>query len=57
LVDAARDAVGSILGLLFPLELMLQELMMFINADALFVDFVSVRKLSGFIFSQCDVSF
>jgi hypothetical protein len=51
-VDAACDAVGRILGLLLPLEFMVRDLMIVVNADALFVGFVSFCKLSGFIFQR-----
>ena len=49
-VDAACDAVGSILGLLRPLEFMVWDSMIVVDADVLFVGFVSFCKLSGFIF-------
>ncbi len=51
-VDAACDAVGSILVLLHPFEFVVRDLMIVVDADALFVGFVSFHKLSGFIFQR-----
>ena len=46
-----------ILSLLFPLELMVWEVMIFVYAHTLFVCFVSLCKLWHFVFSTCNASF
>jgi len=46
-----------ILGLLFPLELMVRELMIFVDSNSLFVGFVSLREFCHLVFSPCDASF
>ncbi len=54
--DATCDGVCRILGLLLPFELVVRELMVFVDADLLFVGFVSLCKFCRLIFSPCDAS-
>jgi len=50
---ATCDGMHRILGLLFPLELMVRELIVFVNANLLFVGFVSLCEFCCLVFSPC----
>jgi len=48
--------VHHILGLLLPFELVVREVMVFDDANSLFVGFVSLCEFSRLVFSPCDAS-
>jgi hypothetical protein len=48
--------VCRILGLLLPFELVVRELMVFVDANSLFVGFVSLCEFSRLVFCPRDAS-
>ena len=56
MVDATFDVLCRILSLLFPFELVVWEVVIFVDAHTLFICCVSLRHLCRFVFSACDAS-